>query len=68
MGACAGMTMGLLSGGYTVLRFGPAIGKTYMQTMASHMLGAASMMGVILGFGSLVRAEGKMIGLYKPRL
>ncbi|KAI8915630.1 hypothetical protein EDD86DRAFT_196489 [Gorgonomyces haynaldii] len=59
MGALMGSTMGLLYGGFQVLTFGPAKGKTYMGTVASAMLSTGAMMGTILGFGGLIRGEGK---------
>lgn len=57
MGAAAGMTVGLLHGGFTVLRHGPAPGKTYLGTVATSMVASGGMLGFILGFGSLVRTE-----------
>lgn len=57
MGATAGMSVGILHGGYTALRYGPTPGKSYLGTVASYMVSSGGMLGVILGFGSMIRGE-----------
>lgn len=58
IGSTAGCCVGLLAGGFTVLKYGPSAGKTYMGTIATQMIGSGGMLGTILGIGSLMRGEG----------
>jgi len=59
MGSAAGMTVGLLSGAFTVLRFGPPLGKTYLGTIGRTMLSHGMMLGFFLSIGSLIRAQSR---------
>eukprot|EP00842_Homolaphlyctis_polyrhiza_P005176 jgi/Hompol1/565/HPOL_005355-RA len=57
MGGTVGMTVGFLYGSYSVLKFGPPPGKTYLGTVGMTMVQHGTMLGFFLSIGSLLRNE-----------
>ncbi|KAJ1559745.1 subunit of TIM23 translocase complex [Cladochytrium tenue] len=56
MGGITGMSIGFLSGAFTVLRFGPGE-RGYLATVGSQMLQSGGFFAFLMSIGSLLRTE-----------
>ncbi|KAJ3397798.1 subunit of TIM23 translocase complex [Lobulomyces angularis] len=59
MGATVGLTMGLLLGTYSVLRYGPGH-RGYLATVGQTMLMSGASFSFFLSIGSCLRNEGEV--------
>ncbi|KAI9334366.1 reactive mitochondrial oxygen species modulator 1-domain-containing protein [Zopfochytrium polystomum] len=57
MGGITGMSIGFLSGAFTVLRYGPGE-RGYLATVGQQMLQSGGFFAFLMSIGSLLRTEG----------